>query len=52
MMKQTNKEFIERPDFVTFCERAGIKPTRRQASKFQMKKGLAWKNRKVGPCPN
>jgi hypothetical protein len=31
------------PLFIAMCEKAGIEPTRRQASKWLAKKGLAWK---------
>lgn len=31
------------PDFLGACGKAGIKPTRRQASKWLMKKGKAFK---------
>jgi len=33
----------EHPDFLGACEKAGIKSTRRQASKWLMKKGKAFK---------
>ena len=36
---QSNKEFQEA------CKRAGIQPTRRQASKWRCKDGLAWQHR-------
>lgn len=39
----TNAEFARSKDFVELCERENIKPTKRQASKFRMKKGLAYK---------
>ena len=42
----TNKEFKSDGNFVKACEKAGIEPTARQASKFRMGKGLAYKNRK------
>jgi len=42
--KMTNKEFAQKNDaFIDACVRAGIKPTQRQASKWRMKKGKAWK---------
>ena len=40
----TNKEFADKnKEFRDACARAGVEPTRRQASKWRMKKGLAWK---------
>ena len=33
------------PDFLGACEKAGIKPTRRQASKWLRKTGKAYKER-------
>lgn len=40
---QLNREFAkENKDFKFYCKKAGIKPTRRQASKYRMKKGEAW----------
>ena len=38
---QENEEFIER------CERVGIEPTMRQASKYRNGKGLAFQKRKI-----
>lgn len=39
----TNKEFAEKDEsFKVACERVGVKPTRRQASKWRMKKGKAY----------
>mgnify|MGYP001085231675 CR=1 FL=1 len=38
----TNKEYSENPKFVEACNKAGIEPTARQASKFRMKKGKAY----------
>jgi len=44
----TNKEFAEKDDkFKSVCEKLGIKPTVRQASKWRNKKGIAWKSRGV-----
>lgn len=41
----TNKKFVEVDKvFISACERAGIKPTSRQASKWRNKKGLAFKS--------
>jgi hypothetical protein len=42
----TNKMFKNDENFVKFCKKAGIEPTARQASKFRMGKGLAFKHRK------
>ena len=43
-MELTNKQFAEKnEEFKKACEKAEIKPTTRQASKWQMKKGKAWK---------
>ncbi len=40
----TNKEFSETDDvFRAACVKAKIMPTTRQASKWKMKKGKAWK---------
>lgn len=42
----TNVKFSKMDEtFKVSCERAGIEPTRRQASKFRNKKGLAYKFR-------
>ncbi len=46
----TNKEFSESDtQFLQACINAKIKPTTRQASKWRMKKGKAWKIRKEAP---
>ena len=42
----TNKKFSEDGFFKACCEKAGIEPTMRQASKFRMEKGSAFKVRK------
>lgn len=39
----TNKQFIAHKGFIDACCNAGIPTTTRQASKFQMQKGLAFK---------
>jgi len=39
----TNKQFIVHKGFIDACRNAGIPATTRQASKFQMQKGLAFK---------
>jgi hypothetical protein len=45
----TNAEFARtNGQFRAACERAGIEPTRRQASKFRNKTGAAWAARKGG----
>ena len=44
MPKQTNKEFAAKnEDFIQRCEKAKVEPTKRQASKFRMGKGSAFK---------
>jgi len=51
----TNKKFSEDKFFIRCCEEASnlghgtIKPTTRQASKFRMKKGMAYAARKRVP---
>ena len=40
--KQTNRQFAGNEDFKLFCGIADIKPTKRQASKYRMKKGAAF----------
>jgi hypothetical protein len=41
-MTETNANFAKTNKiFQTACEIAGVKPTKRQASKYRMKKGLA-----------
>lgn len=39
----TNAEFAKDKDFQSACDRAGIPATKRQASKFRSKRGLAYK---------
>jgi hypothetical protein len=39
----TNREFVKDKFFVRCCERAGVTPTPRQASKFRNDKGRAIK---------
>jgi hypothetical protein len=42
-----NKEFAQKDQaFINACEKAGIKPTKRQASKYRNKKGIAFKTGK------
>lgn len=40
-----NDGVVNSPQFKEACEKAGIEPTRRQASKFRRKMGLAYQNR-------
>ena len=40
---ETNLEFSANTRFLECCRRAGIKPTKRQASKFRHQKGRAYK---------
>lgn len=40
---ETNRVYSEKPEFVELCLRAGVKPTRRQASKFRNKHGQAYR---------
>ena len=44
----TNAEFAKTNRLKYCCEAAGIKPTKRQASKFRMKRGLAYAARQEG----
>lgn len=39
----TNQQFTRDPDFIEACRRAGVEPTKRQASKYRAKRGKAWK---------
>ena len=42
--KMTNAQFAnEDGTFIEACLKAGVKPTKRQASKWRMKRGRAWK---------
>jgi predicted HicB family RNase H-like nuclease len=42
-----NREFAKSDEnFIKACEKAGVQPTRRQASKFRRGFGLAFKHRK------
>jgi hypothetical protein len=46
----TNAEFMKDGDFISACEEVNLKVTKRQASKFRMKIGKAYRdgrNRKV-----
>ena len=52
-LKMTNKEFSEKDQvFIKSCELAETKPTTRQASKFRMGKGKAfkYKNKAITLC--
>lgn len=42
----TNKKFTEDGFFKACCKKAGVEPTMRQASKFRLEKGSAYKVRK------
>ncbi len=43
---ETNKHFAEHNEpFKQACEKAGLKSTTRQASKWRMQKGKAWKEK-------
>ena len=47
--KMTNREFAKQDQtFKMCCEKAGVDPTVRQASKFRAKKGAAYKVLKGG----
>lgn len=40
----TNRQFSKTDkNFLSACEKAGVEPTARQASKYRNKKGLAYK---------
>ncbi len=39
----TNKEFLKDKAFLECCKKANIEPSKRQASKFRNKKGIAYK---------
>lgn len=47
MKRITNKEFKEDKFFISCCEKVGITPTMRQASKFRNEKGSAYKSRRL-----
>jgi hypothetical protein len=38
----TNKQFAMSEEFAQYCERAGVTPTARQASKYRMNRGRAF----------
>ena len=43
-MRQSNRDFAATDvRFKNACEKAGVAPTKRQASKFRMEKGQAFK---------
>jgi hypothetical protein len=42
----TNRQFSETKGFMDACSKVGIEPTQRQASKFRMGKGIAYKEGK------
>lgn len=41
----TNRQYAETSYFQGLCNNGGITPTKRQASKFRAKRGLAWRNK-------
>ncbi len=48
----TNAKFAkEDKTFIKMCNNATVKATKRQASKFRMKKGIAWKVKNMGLAP-
>lgn len=44
----TNREFTKDENFIKCCEMANVKPTKRQASKYRRKMGLAYKKSQGG----
>lgn len=45
----TNRKFAEQnKEFIAACRRVEIQPTKRQASKFRNRRGLAYKHRGSG----
>jgi len=38
----TNRQFSETSDFKANCKKVGIKPTKRQVSKYNMRKGFLY----------
>lgn len=38
-----NREYSKEPGFAILCESAGVKPTKRQASKYRKGKGSAYR---------
>lgn len=45
-MTMTNREYSKTEAFIKLCEEAKVKPTKRQASKFRMGKGILYKGKK------
>ena len=46
--KETNRDFaLHNKVFLRSCEKAHVRPTKRQASKFRRKQGLAYQHREV-----
>ena len=39
----TNAQYSQTPAFIQACERAGVKPTKRQAAKFRKGRGRAYR---------
>lgn len=42
---KANKSVMENDTFLKACEAAGVTPTKRQASKWRRKRGLAFNNK-------
>jgi len=40
-----NAEFAKDKNFIDLCEAAGVKPTKRQASKYRSKRGAAYRHK-------
>ena len=45
--EMTNVAYSATPAFKELCDLAGIKPTKRQASKFRNKHGKAWQTKQI-----
>lgn len=41
--RQPNREYAQQAEFLAACKRAGVSPTKRQASKFRRRIGLAYR---------
>jgi hypothetical protein len=49
--RTSNRDFAASdPQFRAACERAGVSPTRRQASRWRRKRGSAWALRNEAPA--
>jgi len=44
---ERNQSILKDPKFRKACEKAGIEPTKRQASRWYHKKGIAFKSRNL-----